>query len=297
MKKKKICCSALLSGILLFAACETQTVINPPHVDVTVNVTEAGITQQPECTPTISVVEEMPEATLLPTTLPEVTPEPVLTEAPVVTPVPVLTKVPEATKPVFTLTPVPTFVQEEQVTLTVTPTMTPTATPTPVPTLIPTPSIDPQLIVNNGWQKAISPDEKYSIVFPDLFRDSYVSKSERELFLGYSSEEDKEIEFGIYYKMKKSIQKEIDIILSQGGSTTQYAADDTGVFYRFEKSGRVYRGILLEIRYSKELLGNAFGEEEWINGVMEVVFSYPESMSEVYETENYNFYVVKNGEE
>jgi hypothetical protein len=54
---------------------------------------------------------------------------------------------------------------------------------------------------------------------------------------------------------------------------------------------------LIDVQYPQSLLGSAFGEAEWIDGVMQVLFSYPADKREIYETEQYGFYVVDNGEE
>jgi hypothetical protein len=59
----------------------------------------------------------------------------------------------------------------------------------------------------------------------------------------------------------------------------------------------VYHSVFIDVQYPQSLLGAAFGEEEWIAGVMQVVFSYPADIRDIYETEQYGFHVVYNGEE
>lgn len=292
MKKKILLWSILTAGLLFLAACEPKTVIEPTKVPEWEPPTLAEQPQEtPEVSPTSEVLPTITEAlvtpveTIQPTSIPTMspTPEPVPTRMPELSPTP-LPELP-------TSTPTPTAVPTEP------PTNTPTPTATPTPTVTPTPTINPEPLVTRGWQKTVSMEEEYAIVFPEIFRNSTVLKTEKELLLEYMCEEDEDIKFSICYSMKQKLIEAVEEILLADGIIENMSEAELRVQYRLQKDGRIYCGILLENFYSKELLGNSFGDEEQITGVMEVVFSYPADRAEEYEAENYRFYVVKNREE
>lgn len=151
--------------------------------------------------------------------------------------------------------------------------------------------------MNNGWQKTVSVDEKYCIVFPELFRDSKLSKTDRELSNVFSCAEDTDIEFKIVYTMLQTKEYFIYDILAAGGVVIEDRPSEGRTTCLWQSGNRMYCEILIDEQYPQFLLGDAFGEEESIAGVMRVVFSYPADKRELYEAEQYRFYVISNGEE
>ena len=149
----------------------------------------------------------------------------------------------------------------------------------------------------NGWQKTVSIDEAYTIVFPELYRSSEISRTDRELIITYLDKEDPEIKFLVQYRMNHALEETQEEILQAGGEITEQIAPERRISYLLRKEDVLYQGILLEAQYSKQLLGEVFGEEEWVTGIMNVVFACPAERSTEYQTEQYSFYVVKNGEE
>ena len=274
MKKKQISIIAV-AGLLLLAACGPKEGIGPIKFD------NNGMTPTPiivpTCTPTAT---PSPAPGLHPTVAPTktATPTPTATMAPTVTPTP-------SPEPTNTPTPSPE------------PTVTSTPTPSPTPSPSPTPTVNPEPLVNNGWQKTVSIDEKYQIVFPELFRDSQLSKTDRELANVFYCAEDAEIEFKIVYTMLQTKEYFIYDILAAGGSVVEDRPEEGRTTCLWQLGDRIYCEILIDAQYPQYLLGTAFGEEEWITGVMQVVFSYPADKRDIYETEQYSFYVIDNGEE
>jgi hypothetical protein len=197
----------------------------------------------------------------------------------------------ETPKPTETPTPSP----EPTETPTPEPTETPTPSPTPSPS--PTPTINPEPLVTNGWQKTVSIDEKYSIVFPEIFRESELSKTDRELTSAFFCKDDAEIELKIVYTMLRTKDYFIYDILSAGGSVVEDRPLEGRTTCLWQMGDRIYCEILVEEQYPQSLLGTSFGEEEWIPGVMQIVFSYPADKRDIYETEQYSFYVIDNREE
>ena len=293
MKKKTILWGILTAVLLLLVACEPKTVAQPTGVpkQPTPTIQSVSPTEKPVAEVTTMPIATLPGESPRPTVVITITPEPEVTIVPTVTaavlPTTFSTPTPEPTIPPVSPTEVP------EVSLTETP--VPTATLTP--TVTPTPTINPEPLVTKGWQKNVSMDERYAIVFPELFRDSYVVKTDRELFLGYTSKEDTEILFAICYTMKQTLEEAVEEIVLADGIICEKKEEERRVHYQFQKDGIMYCGILVENPYSGDLLGDAFGEEESITGVMEVMFSYPAERAAEYETEEYSFYVVENREE
>lgn len=149
----------------------------------------------------------------------------------------------------------------------------------------------------NGWQKTVSIDGNYTIVFPELFRESEVSKTDRELISEFTCDEDTEITFSVGYIMMQTLEETVQEILAAGGIMVEERPEEQRVTYRWQTENKIYNGIFVEVQYPQYLLGNVFGEEEWITGVMQIVFSYPADQQEKYETEQYSYHVVENGEE
>lgn len=297
--KKLIGGTVLTAVLLLFAACKPEAIVEPTKIPEMTQVPtpEPVVSGELTVLPTLEPTEIPPviETTTAPTVIPEPvteaptesptpTPEPMLeispTEIPVVTPEP--TKVPE--KPDAEV-PTPTMMPEPTKTVAITPTVTPV------------PIINVEELITNGWQKSISIDGKYVIVFPEVFRDSDLTRTDRELRVNYADEEDRTIEFSVCYRMQQSLEKSIEEILENAGSVVEQLPGEKRVKYQTQDAEKMYCGIITEVQYSKELLGNAFGEEEWITGVMEVVFSYPLDGREKYETEPYHYYIITNREE
>ena len=282
----------ILAGLLLIASCNsknnegplempkspyTPTPIEVPTCTPTAKPTQAAVTL-PTDTPMPIETPVPTEAEPSPTPSPTLSPEPTPTLTPTVTPEP-------------TATPVPTEAEPSP-----TPSPEPTPTVTPEPTATPTPAPDPELLVLNGWQKSLSFDEKYIIIFPDIFKDSTLIKKEKSLELGYTSPEDKEIGFAINYTMNCTLEEAVEALLT-AGSLIEINQEEQKVSYLLYIEGKMQQGVLFEEQYAKELLGLSFGEEEFITGVMNVFFSYPGEQEEDYRTEQYNYYVINNREE
>lgn len=298
--KKLIGGTVLTAVLLLFAACDQETAVYPTILP------EKTETPTPE--PTLSgglTVIPTPEPTKVPpvveaTAIPTVTPEP-LTEAPTETPTLTPEPVPEISPTeVPTATPEPTKAPEPTAEPSIElPTVIPEPTETvaPTPTVTPVPTINLEELITKGWQKAVSIDEKYVIIFPEVFRDSELFKTERELRIDYTDIADDAIKFSVCYRMQQTLGESVKEILENAGGVVEQLPGEKRVKYQFQDAERIYCGILIEGQYSKELLGNTFGEEEWITGVMEVMFSYPLAERETYETEQYNYYIITNREE
>ena len=250
-------------------------------------VPEQTVTPMASTSPKPSVTST-PTPTIAPTIPAQVTPT--VTEPP---------KPPQkpTPEPTVAITPTPTPDPTETIRPTatpsplLTPTDTPTPTATPLPTATPTPTIAPELRVHAGWQKTESICGGYTIIFPELFDEVELMQGQKELIVRYTSTEDAEITFYILYTMQQTGLEVIDDINNRNGNFISGSQDTSGVCYLLQEDGVTYRGILLEERYSKELLGNGFGEAAVVIGTMQVVFTYPESRME-YTEEAYGFYVV-----
>lgn len=149
----------------------------------------------------------------------------------------------------------------------------------------------------NGWQKTISIDGEYYVIFPELYKECTVSKTDKELEIKYTCKEDETIAFAINYMMQQNLTDMVMDILGANGIVFDEIPGEKRISYRWQLGDTIYRGTLIEAQYPQYLLGTSFGEEEWITGVMETVFSYPAEQSEVYETEEYSYYVIENREE
>ena len=296
MKKIKICIM-VAAGLLLLASCGPKEGVGPIQPVESKNTPTPIIV--PTCTPTatptpdsanIPAVTEAPEYTATPSPEPTATPSPEPTATP--SPEPTATPSPE---PTATPSPEPTATPSPEPTAT--PSPEPTATPSPEPTVTPSPTAVPDAIVSNGWQKTISIDEQYVIMFPELFRESTVSKIDSTLLVEYSCVENDAIHFAISYHLNQTLEEVTKEILATEGAQYEESPEEKRITCKWQEEGMIYYSILTESQYSKELLGNSFGEEEWITGVMEVVFSYPAENQDVYEAPEYNFYIKTRGEE
>lgn len=257
----------IVSGLCLSASCGKVT---------------AGPTGIPTQSP-VPIEETKPPKPTEISELPELTSTPEPTEAPEPTSTPELTKAPEPTS-----TPEPTKVPE--------PTSTPEPTKPPIPTESPEPTVAPELLVLNGWQKTKSIEDEFFIIFPDLFQDSYLKKTELELLLGYTALQHTEVEFRIVYRLQQTLaEAEEKVLLADGKLQKEPSENRTA--YVFLQEEKIHQGYLYEMQYSRELLGSALGDEEQITGVMWVELSYPESRSEEYQQEKYRFYVIENRED
>lgn len=286
----------ILAGLLLLASCNSKNNEGPlempksPYTPTPIEV--------PTCTPSAEPTEAAvmdSTATLIPTEMPvptKVEPSPILTTVitPTATPEPTATLVPTATPVPTEAEPSPTPSPEP------TPTVAVTPTATPEPTATPTPAVSPELLVLNGWQKSLSFDEKYTIIFPDVFCNSTLVKTEKSLEIGYTSPKDKEIGFTVNYTMNCTLEEAVEAWLTTG-SLIEINQAEQKISYLFYKDGKMHQGVLMEEQYAKDLLGLSFGEGEFVTGVMNIFFSYPEERSKEYQTEKYNYYVINNREE
>jgi len=134
-------------------------------------------------------------------------------------------------------------------------------------------------------------------VFPEIFRDAKVTKTDTELISAFSCAEDDGIEFKITYTMQQNIEYFIYEILAAGGELIEEQPENHRATCLWQVGNTVYRSVFTEVQYPQSLLGTSFGEEEWITGVMQVMFSYPADKRDIYETEQYCFFVTANGEE
>ena len=281
--------------------------------------TEPVVTETPVSEPTKAPTPS-PEPTEAPTPSPEPTeaptPSPEPTKAPTPSPEPTKapTPSPEPTKaptpsPEPTKAPTPSLEPTKAPTPSPEPTKAPT--PSPEPTKAPTPSPEPTKapepteiptnnpaeLVNYGWQKTVSIDDKYNIIFPACFRTSTVSKMGNELRVEYGCPEDDTIEFLISYHMQQILKEAAGELLIANGEIAGGSIEEKKVECRWQTEERIYYGILTEEMYPDTLLGNAFGEAKEIAGVMQVVFSYPIDRQEEYTTSEYRFYVMESGED
>ncbi len=304
--KRLIVWMLLTAGLLLLVSCQkemkpgpievpddglTSTPIVVPTCTPTEGPTGTATSQPspiPVATATPSVAVPSPEPTIIPdiTMLPDISVTVMPTEEPDTTPSP--TAEPTATK-----TPEPSPTAEPTVAPSPEPTMP--VSPTPEPEV--TPVVTPEMLVNRGWQKTGSIEDMYTIIFPELFRNSALSKTDRDLTVSYTCAEDEAVEFMINYRMLQSRLEVLEEILSEGGTITEEVYGEESTSYLLQKEGRMHRGVLFETTYSGELLGKTFGEEEAITGVMQVVFIYPVEETEKYQTEQYGYYIIKNRED
>ncbi len=309
--KKGILGIVVTAGLLLFASCGPKEGVGPITFDNNGNTPTPIVV--PTCTPTatpspVPGLHPTAAPTAAPTGKPTVTPTTVPTETPIPTPTqpaePTAGPTAEPTieptetpspKPTSTPTPSPTSTPTPSPEPTPEPTSTPTPSPTPSPS--PTPTINPEPLVNHGWQKTVSIDEKYIIVFPELYRESSVEKTDRELAVTYFCKDNSDVEFEIRYCMQQTREELIYEILSVGGSVLEERPEERRTTCLWQAGNTMHCAIFIDTQYPQSLLGTAFGEEEWINGVMWVVFSYPAEQAELYEMEQYHFYVIDNVEE
>lgn len=306
--QKRITGIIMAVGLLLFASCgpKTDIPVKPTDGDVVPTATEIPTctpkaTEPPTVTsvPTPTITEAakvtvVPSPVLKPTAAPEPTkaPTPVPTEPVQPTATPEPTETPEPTA-ALTESPVPTEEPEPTRLPEVTPTepVQPTATPSP------TPAVNPETLVNYGWQKTVSIDEKYGIVFPEVFRESVVIKDDRELCVQYTCPEEAGIELRIVYLMQQSLEEVENTILSADGTILEGSLAERKVVLEWKENGFVYRGTFSEEQYDRTLLGASFGEAEQIVGVMQVIFAYPEERRAEFEAAEFNYYIIRNGEE
>lgn len=309
--KKRIAGIIVATGLLLLVSCGPKVNVNP--AEPTGSAVTPTAAEMPTFTPGAEIspqatsipeptVTSKPELTAVPTPVLKPTEEPQPTETPV--PAPTGTEEPTGT-PEPTEEIVPTEEPEPTTEPTVPPEPTtepeptegaiPTETPEPTPS--PTPVLNPETLVNQGWQKTASFDGKYSIIFPDLFRESVVTKEEKELLIKYTCIEEAEIEFRISYVMQQTLEEAENAVLSAGGTILEGSLGEKRVVLEWKEDGVIYRGVLREEQYLRVLLGDTFGEEEWITGVMQVIFAYPEDRREEFETAEFNYYVKQNREE
>lgn len=293
--KKMMMGIMITAGLLVLVSCGPKEGIGPVELPENQNTPTPIIV--PTCTPTATPTPDpavVPKVTPTEAVKSSVTPSPEPTATP--SPEPTATPTPEPTatpspKPTATPTPKPTATPSPK------PTATPSPEPTATPTPSPTPTVNPEPLVTNGWQKTISIDEKYTVVFPELFRDSYVSKTDRDMDVIFTNEQHENVAFVIGYKMLQSMDEILENLGLLGELSVTRLPEQKRAVYVLKTEEKIYRGILLESQYAQELLGTSFGEEEWISGVMQVVFSYPVDSSQEYETLTYGYYIIENKEE
>lgn len=327
--KKIVMGTIMVAGLLLLASCGPEENVGP--IELTPSLYTPTPIVVPTCTPAVTEIPTVvpivteaakptatpeplidvtvtPEPTIEPTATPEPTPEP--TVEPTATPEPTAeptiepTATPEPTsEPTIepTVTPEPTPEPAIEPTTTPEPTAEPTAdaTITPLPTITPgpEPDINPAQLVNSGWQKTISITEAHEIIFPDIFRESTVEKTDQSLEITYTCKENTEIAFSVIYRMQTNTEEVIAEMQTMEGTAFTGTLGTDRVTYLWEKEGFLYAGVLLEEQFERAVLGNVFGEEEWIAGVIQVVFTYPANSRTEYETADYGYYIIGNREE
>ena len=282
--KKGIKLILSVMGIVLFCACTrnvpvsvvpvgtpTTTAVPLPTSSVTVTTvpTEAVITPTPTNIPTADLTPLL-TPTLKPTKLPDAT----VTKEPTSTSVPTATKTPTVTKP---------------------PTETTTLPPTKAPTITVEGStvITPEMLVANGWQSMLDISQTFYVIFSECFNDSKVTKGENTLEISYTSTQEEEIQFQVLYLMQQTLEDMLDVLIEQDGIVLEENIAEKSISYEIEKEDMVYRGVILEQEYQKELLGDVFGEGNSIIGTMQVTFAYPKEQQSKYETEEFSYYVVR----
>lgn len=334
--KKYVMGTIMVAGLLLLASCGPQEGIGPVRIDnsgvtptpIVVPTCTPTVTPTPDPSTNPPVTEpaaptELPKATATPTMEPTVVPteavfpsatpteaveptaEPTATTAPTKTPEP--TTVPTAT-PAVNPTPEPTEVPQETVTPTqvpqetAAPTEVPQETVTPIPeiTQMPeptvTPIVDPKPLVYRGWQQTVSIDDEYLIIFPDMFLDSVVSKSENELRIDYSCAADPAIGFSVTYMLNTTLTESLEGIGQEENAELDSYPEENRVDFSYQKDGNLYDGLVLQSRYAGALLGGQT-DNEWIDGIMKVVFTYPAEHKNFYETVTYRYFVISSREE
>lgn len=152
------------------------------------------------------------------------------------------------------------------------------------------------LLVSDGWQKVKSIEDQFYIIFPELFCDSYLLRTNQKLLLGYTSTQKPEAEFQIVYTMQQTLSEAEEQLLLAGADLKQ-ELEKNRTAYVFIEEGITHQGCLVEVQYSVELLGSTFGEEGSVTGVMRVELIYPEAETAEYQQETYHFYVIDNREE
>ena len=296
--KKIIYGGMVLAGLLLLASCGPKENVGP--IDFTNdNITRTPIVV-PTCTPTVTPTPDSKEQ---PTVTPTKKPEPTEELQPTETPEPTAELTPEPTaEPTVTptkeptATPTPTEIPAEptiEPTPEVTPTIVPVLIPSPAPTEIPVLSTED--MVKNGWQKTVSIEETHQIIFPELFRESTVEKVGRELKTSYSCPEDKSVSFEIVYQMQKTVEEAVNEL--PAGTILDGSLEEKQITYFWQENNTLYRGIFLEVLYPQYLLGDAFADNEQVVSTIRIVFAYPTEMRTTYETSEYNYYIINNGEE
>ena len=303
--KKIVMGTIMVAGLLLLASCGPEENVGP--IELTPPLYTPTPIVVPTCTPAVTetptLVPKITEAAK-PTATPEpiieatVTPEP--TAEPTIEPTATPEPTPEPTiEP--TVTPEPTPEPVIEPTTTPEPTAEPTAdatiTPLPTATPVPEPEINPAQLVNNGWQKTISITEAHEIIFPDMFRESTVEKTDQSLEITYTCKENPEIAFSVIYRMQTNTETVIAEMQTMEETAFAGTLGTDRVTYLWEKEGFLYAGVLLEEQFERAVLGNVFGEEEWIAGVIQVVFTYPVNSRTEYETADYGYYIIGSREE
>jgi len=290
--KKLLFGSMVLAGLLLLVSCGPKEYVGPADFSNS-NITRAPIVV-PTCTPKATPTPD-------PALQPKVTP----TKAPVVT----STVTPEPTaEPTPEPTATPTVAPTKKPTVTPTPTaepakptpeVTPTAIPTSVPTVVPTeaPALSDDEMLRSGWQQTVSVEETHRITFPEVFSECTIERTGSELVVRYTCPEDIAITFTVTYRMQSAIKDSLDEIFALEEAVISASTEENQAVCLWQEDGKIHRGIFIGIQYPQSLLGSAFGEEEQIPGVMQVVFSYPADNREMYETSEYNYYVIENREE
>lgn len=303
--KKRILGVTAVTGLLLLMACGPKENVGPIEFS-NGNITPTPIVV-PTCTPTVTPTPDpanqpavTPTEVLKPTKAPDMTP----TAAPTATPTvaPTATKAPTATPTPTaapTATPEPTALPTATPVPTEVPTATPTAVPTAIPTAVPTkaPELSEDEMIKGGWQQTVSIEETHLIMFPECFRECTVERTGRDFIVSYTCPEDEAIAFTVAYRMQNTVKEALNEMFAMEDAVISATLEENQAVCLWQQDGMLYRGIFIGVQYPQTLFGSAFGEEEQIAGVMEVVFSYPADSSAVYEAPEYDYYVMENREE
>lgn len=312
-----------IAGLSLFAACQKPDEPVPTGVPEQVDtptpvpVQKATPTASPTPEAVITVTQtptRIPEQPASPTAVPKPEPSSTSTPTPTVSPVPLESVAPTATEtpmPTKTPTPEPMVTQEPEPTALPSPSPTeipeptvteqplpmvsetplPTPTEIPEPTATPTPTMAPELLVHGGWQKTESICGAYEVIFPDLFDEAELIQGQQELMVRYMDTQDPSVMFYIVYTMQQNGVQVLDDLYERNGIFISDNPGTEGVQYLLYEDGVMYHGILLEEQYPSSLIGDGFGNEEYIIGTMQAILAYPKN-EDIYTTDKYSFYVV-----
>ena len=278
-KKSIIGISFIVLLLMLGCACiQPQPPVSPIPTKPPTATALPTATLPAEVRPTVTGTP-VPTETLVPTATntptPTDTPIPTATNAPTLTPTPTETAVP---------IPTPTEMVMP------TPSPTPVPSPTPEPTVVPpVPEVNPEALLNHGWQSVMDLTESYQILFPELFTESEIEYADELVVFHYANSKDA----GIGFKICFLLEKDFDLLADEIGEEHEMyemTLDEQQVFRYTGKRGKfLCSGYVLENTYG---ITSEDGEETEQAGALLIEFTYPIEQCELYETEQYQFYII-----